>query len=703
MTRLFELARRGWRKPPTVIARWLARQAAAELDQHLAPARARKLTQARLLRELRADSLDELWSRLAAAPFPAMTRPVAAEAYEKLCPGDAARIRAAAEAAVERRVDLLGSGPVALTRPIDWHQDFKSGHAWPLRPFRRLDVLDLDRDSDIKAPWELSRLQWLIPAGQAYLLDGGPGAGDQRFADAARQVIEEWAAANPLAHGVNWASTMEVALRGITLVWLFRVFHGSRPWRDDRFRLDFLRLVFLHGDFTRRHLEWSDVNGNHLLADAAGLVVIGLFLGAGGRAENWHEKGWRILTDELPRQVLADGVDFEMATAYHRLVLELLLLPALYRRALGKAVPDAYSQRLRKMAEFVAAYSRADGASPLWGDADDGRVLPFGPQPVTDHRYLIALVGLAFDDAELLARASGPAAEIFWLLGPEAAAKIPASPRPPASQAFRDGGVYVMRSDSDHVFIDCGPVGLGGRGGHGHNDCLSLEAELAGAHLLTDCGAYVYSADPDWRNSFRSTAFHNTPAVDGEEQNRLVRPEYLWTLIDDAKPEIRHWQTGDDADRFVGAHAGYRRLARPVTPVRAVMLDKRHHRLVIVDAFETAGGGDGAHHLRVPYHLAPGVEVETAGAGVWRLTTPAGEFLLVVLDVEQWSAALGDGWVSPRYGVKAPAKVVNFVRDGRPKPLAVALLPAAGAPADPRRWLAGEAEAAMKLMGMAKA
>ena len=33
----------------------------------------------------------------------------------------------AAEAARARRVDLLGSGPVQLGAPIDWHRDFKSG------------------------------------------------------------------------------------------------------------------------------------------------------------------------------------------------------------------------------------------------------------------------------------------------------------------------------------------------------------------------------------------------------------------------------------------------------------------------------------------------------------------------------------------------------------------------------------------------
>ena len=63
-----------------------------------------------------------------------------------------------------------------------------------------------------------------------------------------------------------------------------------------------------------------------------------------------------------------------------------------------------------------------------------------------------------------------------------------------------------MAGGGDHVFIDAGPVGMKGRGGHGHNDCLSFEAVLDGVPLIVDSGAYVYTASVEWRNRFRSTA-----------------------------------------------------------------------------------------------------------------------------------------------------------------------------------------------------
>ena len=41
-----------------------------------------------------------------------------------------------------------------------------------------------------------------------------------------------------------------------------------------------------------------------------------------------------------------------------------------------------------------------------------------------------------------------------------------------------------------------------GRGGHGHNDILSFELWLDGMNLVTDCGAYLYTASREWRNRF---------------------------------------------------------------------------------------------------------------------------------------------------------------------------------------------------------
>jgi hypothetical protein len=268
------------------------------------------------------------------------------------------------------------------------------------------------------------------------------------------------------------------------------------------------------------------------------------------------------------------------------------------------------------------------------------------------------------------ARAEGNA-EAAWLVGPAAVATAAASP--PRSAAFASGGVYVLRSGDDHVFIDCGPVGLAGRGGHGHNDCLSFEATLAGTKVIVDSGSYVYTASAEWRNRFRSTAAHNTPMVDGEEQNRI--PHSLWQLADDAVPEVEL----AEQHRFRGAHSGYRRLAQPVRPVRTIALDPERHTLVVHDAF----GGEGEHDVEVPLHVAPGFDVSTDGSSV-------GPFRLYRRG--DWRCSTEESWVSPSYGVRVRSTKIVFRRSGLLAELFVVLAPTAVP--EPELW--DWAEAALR-------
>lgn len=650
----------------------------ARLERILAPVRARRFSEQSLLAELGAFSIDELWDRLAQRPYVATTQRPSPRGYDSLCPGDRDRVIAAAEQVVERRVDLLGSGPTRLGRPVDWHADFKTGYRWPPAYASSISYNNLDRPSDVKVPWELSRFQWVIPAGQGYILTG-----DERYAHASRELVEEWIEANPYAGSVNWACTMDVALRLITWTWLFQAFKSSQAWSDPDFRSRFLIACYLHGDYTQRNLERSDVNGNHYTADAAGLVFAGLFFGDARRPSAWQRTGWQILSQELPKQVSEDGVDFEASSAYHRLVAELFLLPALYRVRLGLDVPSAYSGRLVAMARFSVTYCRADGTAPLWGDADDARTLPLGGADINDHRYLPGIVGAALGTEDLLESFSGPRSEVLWLLGEDKAALLPARAAAiGGSRRFPQAGVFVMRSLTDHVFIDCGPVGLAGRGGHGHNDCLSFEAYLCGTSVITDCGAYLYTASAVWRNRFRSTQAHNTPCVDGQEQNRFVHPEALWSLCNDAVPAVRRWESAEERDIFEGEHSGYRRLSSPVTPRRTLALEKSAHRLLVWDRFD----GEGSHDLRIPYHFPPDARIGTLATGRIEFEVAGKRFFMVWENPRDWTARLVQGFVSRSYGAKDPAWCLELSHSGPLIDVVVAIGPRGKEIADVRSW-----------------
>lgn len=662
VSRSLARARRASRKPPRVLARRVADELRAEADRFRAPSLGRRFDNRALLAATGSTSVDELWLTLAGRPWPFTRGAQDAAAYERAYPGDRERIEAAADAAAARRVDLLGSGPLELGTPVDWHLDYLSGRRWPLAYARRLEYAELGSPTDVKLPWEISRLQWLVPCGQSYLLTG-----NEERAHVARDVIDEWIDANPYALGVNWACTMDVALRLITLTWLFHALAHSEAWSETAWRARLLRSIYLHGLFTERNLERSDVNGNHYTADLVGLLAAALFFGDGRDARRWAVFAWGELVREIELQVYPDGVDFEASAAYHRLVGELFLLGALFRRAGGGDAPTRYRERLLAMSTFVRAYTRPDGTAPNWGDADDARALPLGGQPVSDHRHFAAAVAAMCAEGDPGIDAGDGHAELWWLLGRPAESGTATRP-PQRSSAFPDGGAYVLRGGTDHVFADCGPVGLAGRGGHGHNDCLSFEAYLDGIPLIVDCGAYTYTRSVEWRNRFRSTASHNTPLVDGEEQNR-IDPQSLWSLADDAAPEVTAWETRGAVTLLRGTHRGYERLARPVRVTRTLALDSDRHVLAVLDELT----GAGVHEVTVPFHLAPGVRVVKAEKRAFELGCDGRRFVLAWHG--DWQPSTSTGWYSPSYGVKHEIGRVELRRSGDLADLLTVLAP----------------------------
>jgi len=668
-------------RSPRIGLRRVWRALADRSDPYMALTRDQGLDAKRLARATGATDVDQLWERLAARPHPARTAGVA----DGASPGGTTRVLEAAEAALAHRVDLLGSGPVELGGRIDWHADFKSGRRWPRAHFKRQQLVHLDDSSDVKVPWELSRFHWALPLGQAAILTG-----DDRYAEGARELLESWIEENPYSFSINWGVAMEPALRLLSWTWLFKVFAKTESWSDPAFRMRLLRSLYLHADFVERHLEEGPINGNHFTADATGLLVAGLFFGEGRAPGRWARRGWQMLERELPRQVYVDGVDFECATGYHRLVLELFLLAALYRRACGLDVPDAYRKRLVAMGRFAATYTRADGTAPSWGDADDARALPFGGQAPEDHGWVACLVGRAFGEPDLI-ETERSAEEAWWLL-PEAGSEQRSQAPPRASKGFPEGGVYVMRNERDHVFVDCGPVGTGGLGGHGHNDCLGFEAVLDGVLLIVDRGSFVYTASIEERNSFRATAAHNTPRIDGEEINR-IDPRLLWSLENDARPLVRLWRPGASTDVFCGGHSGYRRLPQPLTPWRSVVLEHATHRLAVHDRFE----GRGEHRFEIPLHLAPGVSARSIGDGRIALSFAGREFQLAFSPASQWSLEIGESRASRRYGVaEGIVRLAWTRRGGVGTSLTVALGPPGGNPGDLGSWAA----AALKAEGV---
>jgi hypothetical protein len=490
---------------------------------------------------------------------------------------------------LEHRFDLLGSGPTDLGPEIDWSRDFKSGRTWPLRQSSLLRVAYED-GSDVKVPWELSRFQHLPLLAAAGHLDE---VGAQ---------LESWIAANPVELGVNWTTTMDVAIRAANWVAALALSTeaATEPWFEQA-----LESVLLHGRFIRSHLEWSEARGNHYLANVVGLLpVAALFFGS-REGRDWAQWAAAELLSEMEHQVRADGVAHEASTAYHRLVTELFVCGTQAADALVPgAIPDWYRERLDLMLAFARDYTRPDGLAPQIGDSDDGRFLPLGDYGADprDHRHLFAQAGRPLEQAA-------------------------------GSAAYPEGGFFVLRNGSLYAIVHCGDVGRHGRGGHGHNDQLSFELADAHGALVVDPGTYLYTPDPAARNLFRSTAFHATLRVGGAEQNEL-RTDDLFTMTDRTRAEALSW----DASSFEGRHHGF----PGATHTRRIELAE--NELTILDTVTSSE----AQELEWTFPLAPGAEdrIDVTADGLEFRPEP--------------------GWYSPRYGVREPVTFLRARRRSRP-------------------------------------
>jgi len=473
---------------------------------------------------------------------------------QSLQPGHAETLTVEASRILAGRFDLLGSGPSELKGPdgrLDWHRDWRSEHRWPADVHYSDLAVVLGDGSDVKLPWELSRLQHLLVLAQvARLARFAPDPARReelrsRCIAEVRAQIDDWIEQNPRGLGIHWCCTMEVAIRAFVWIALLGLLRES-PEFDDPFLGRLTRSLWVHGRHIRRHLEigTDGATSNHYLSNLIGLYAIACGLPELREARAWRLLARRGLIDEMNKQVHPDGVDFERSIPYHRLVTEIFIHGLLLANATGEELGAEYRGRLLRMIEFVAGYSRPDGSVPQWGDNDDGRLLPldgYAARRPNDHRHLLALGGRLFDRHDFSSAGQGREVEACWLLDSVRTGAFPATAAD-SSRAFPDSGCYVLRKHDLHAFAPCGAVGSSGLGSHSHNDLFALIVWAAGVEWITDPGTGCYTRDPELRNRLRSTAAHATLQLGRREQNDFGRgPDELFRLTERARPRVDVW------------------------------------------------------------------------------------------------------------------------------------------------------------------
>lgn len=304
--------------------------------------------------------------------------------------------------------------------PIDWHLDFKSGWRWSETNWYRDVRFGNQLGADVKVPWELSRMQHLPQLAVAYsqAVAGEPGLPPpERCVREFRNEVLDFIATNPPRYGVNWCTTMDVALRVSNWLVAHDLFIGAGAALDEDFEVVFRRSILEHARHIAENLEWwPDLHGNHYLADVVGLLFAAAHLPPDGETDGWLAFAIHQLIAETGSQFHPDGTNFEASTAYHRLSSEMvgyaaalvLGLPDGRLQALLRADPSVvrggpsvtrsgflqlyvapnghrtlfppwFLERLDRMAGFLVDVTKPNGRAWQVGDNDSGRFVVLLP------------------------------------------------------------------------------------------------------------------------------------------------------------------------------------------------------------------------------------------------------------------------------------------------------------------------------------
>jgi hypothetical protein len=576
-------------------------------------------------------------------------------------------------------------GDNSKDKDIDWHLDPVHGNRAPLDPWFKIPFLDFAVVGDHKVTWELNRHQHLVTLAKARLLSG-----DEKYARELMTQWRSWIKANPYPLGINWGSTLEVAFRSLSWIWVDQLLAGAAECPD--FRVEMAPALAFHGHYIERYLSTYFSPNTHLLGEAVALFFLGTLYPQMPRAAHWKESGWEIVLREAGRQVHPDGVYFEQSLYYHVYALDFFLYARLLATRNQIEIPPAYDAVLGRMLDVIAALAQA-GPAEGFGDDDGGRLWNARRNRTEQMTDPLALGAVLYSRDFSAARLTE---EAIWLFGNQALERLSSEhsislsriQESPAaySLALPDGGLYVLADSQPYaqaMVVDAGPQGTG-RSGHGHADALSLRLTMDGRRWLVDSGSGVYiSKDPADRNTLRGTGAHNTMRVDGVDQAIADEP-FSWTHIPSTQAE--HWIVGKSFTYFVGSHDGYARLADPVVQRRHVL--------------QVAGGvwlvrdialGRAEHDLEIRWHFAPDLEVQRVGSGRVEVSRSrsasdvvSGEqgLSLIVPEETVWHTAtdVSRTLLSPAYGAFQPAPLVRcHARVLLPTETATALLLSGGA------------------------
>ena len=351
--------------------------------------------------------------------------------------------------------------------------------------------------------------------------------------EAAKCFVGDWIERHPYYKGAAGWEPYPLSLRITNWIAYWGTAGRAALESDPNFKATLFGSLGEQCNWLSRRLE-KHLLGNHYFENAVALLLAGNFFEASEvpEAAAWKARGRKILLEQLPEQMLPDGMHFERSPMYHNRIIHALE----WLVQLG-CDDDALQLKdwLERANAAAALLKHPDGMISLFNDS------AFGIYPENT------------------------------------------SPSPVGNFALPDAGYYGARTGrGDYLIVDAGRIGPDYLPGHAHCDIGSFELSLQGRRFITDSGVKNYEIG-ELRHYCRSAKAHNTVTPAGMEQAEI------WAAFRvGARPNVncRDWRPGVDSGfALTLAHDGFSRLSNlPVQYERRCEFDGLE-RITITDLY----------------------------------------------------------------------------------------------------------------------
>ncbi|MFC1525634.1 alginate lyase family protein [Candidatus Latescibacterota bacterium] len=490
-----------------------------------------------------------------------------------------------------------------------------------------------DPHGDIEWVAAMYRFYWSRPLAEAW-----SATRDETYARTFVDLALDWIGKHPLQkhrqthptythwQGYAWLD-LQTGIRAYNLCAAFKTLVHSEAVTPD-FLATFLASLYDHQVKTE-HIPMGVIH-NKAIFEQRGAVEVATDFPEFADTRRWLELSRRRATGNLLAQTTADGVQREWSFGYHMGVLRDAVIIAERLEEADLPVSEEYSDRVRRMHDYVLGVATPDLGSPMFGDGSR----PKEPAPERSHAPLHSFLVEAserYGDPQYAALANLDAGAL-----PD-----------PGSCAFPEAGMYVMRSgwgpEDIYLALHCSPKAISS---HDQPDNGTFELCAFGRWLMPDTGFFTYGHDPEGRAWHRRTAAHQTLTLDGADS------------ADAGGPVL--WHSDESGDVLVVENDAYEGLVHR----RTVWFPGRRFFVFLDEAIGQVEG-----QLDLHFQLAAGEARFDPTTGTAHTTFDDANVLIAAADPSSLELVEEEGWWAWHYGHREPRPAFCY-RHTRPTPAA---------------------------------